>query len=77
MLFKKSQHINRTLEMDTDGVTKRKSSENNTPQHHNEDEEIGLKAKMTLINGVTVIVGKITIIMLLFFKSIVLNLCLL
>lgn len=48
--------------MESETLTKRKSSNENNDSPRNNDgqeEEIGLKAKMTLMNGVTVIVGSI------------------
>lgn len=46
--------------MESETLTKRKSSNESYPKKDEaEEEEIGLKAKMTLMNGVTVIVGKI------------------
>lgn len=47
--------------MESETLTKRKSSgesNHNAKHEEGEEEEIGLKAKMTLMNGVTVIVGK-------------------
>lgn len=47
--------------MESETLTKRKSSDesNRNPKNDEDDQEIGLKAKMTLMNGVTVIVGKV------------------
>lgn len=47
--------------MESETLTKRKSSGESNQNPKNEEgqeEEIGLKAKMTLMNGVTVIVGE-------------------
>lgn len=51
--------------MESENLTKRKSSgesNHNAKHEEGEEEEIGLKAKMTLMNGVTVIVGKTYIV---------------
>lgn len=53
--------LDKKITMESETLTKRKSSGDSNQNPKNEEgqeEEIGLKAKMTLMNGVTVIVGE-------------------